>query len=145
MRGRTLVLLLLGFALLFGAALWYFQTRFWYGGWPDPGRIAVMGREVAVADWQGIDAPSPLKRRACFRVDPALLADLAPPEDAEPLSAPGWFPCFDHAALAADLAAGRARAVLAARDEPRDFETVIALYPDGRAYLWRQLRRPFRD
>ncbi|HEU0222012.1 MAG TPA: DUF6446 family protein, partial [Paracoccaceae bacterium] len=66
-------------------------------------------------------------------------------EDATPLSAPSWFGCFDHAQLTRDLAAGRAVAYRAGTDVPKDFERIIAVYPDGRAYMWRQLQKEFRD
>lgn len=145
MRGRSFVIGFLLFAALFAVALWYVQTRAWYRDMPATASIAVAGREVPVTDFRGIDAPSPLKRRGCFRVDPALLAGAPVAEDATPLSAPGWFDCFDHARLTLDLAAGRARAVLATTDDPEDFETIIAVYPDGAGYLWRQLKAEFRN
>jgi hypothetical protein len=100
----------------------------------DGGRLQVVG-------YEGIDADtSPLKLRGCFRIDPASLEGAPAAEDPAPLIAPSWFDCFDAEAIGADLEAGRARAVIAAEDEPAGFDRIIAYYPDGRAYQWRQLR-----
>jgi hypothetical protein len=69
-------------------------------------------------------------------------AEAAP--DAAPLNAPFWFRCFDARAIGEDLEAGRAEAVALARDEPEGFDLMLAVYPDGRAYLWRQLGERYR-
>ncbi len=144
MRGRTFILGLLGFTAVFAVALWWFQTRAWYETEDGLAEIAVAGMRVPVSDYRGITGPSPLKLRGCFRVDPArIIAPLA--EDATPLVAPGWFDCFDAGALTGDIAAGRAVAYLAAANDPKDYETILALYPDGRGYLWRQLNARFRE
>lgn len=145
MSGKRLVLGLLLVTALFAGALWYFQTRAWYEEVTGLSAIRAGGREIAVSDYLGIDAPSPQKLRACFRADPAAFTGLPPAPGATPLIAPGWFACFDAGALTADLAAGRAVAHLAAADDPKDFETIVAVYPDGRAFLWRQLNAKFRD
>ena len=36
------------------------------------------------------------------------------------------------------LASGAALAYAVARDQPKGFDTMIAVYPDGRAYGWQQ-------
>ena len=61
------------------------------------------------------------------------------PPDATPLVAPFWFRCFDAGRLTADLATGAAAAYAVARDAPPGFDLMLAAYPDGRGYLWRQL------
>ena len=61
--------------------------------------------------------------------------------EADPLVAPGWFECFDAERIAQDLGAGRARAILAEFNEPYGFDRIVASYPDGRAYQWRQINR----
>jgi Family of unknown function (DUF6446) len=138
--GRA-VLIGMGLALLvFAALLWWFQTRAWYEEVTGVETVTVDGREVPVADWRGIDAASsPIRLRACFRVDPEALADAPVAEAPTPLVAPDWFDCFDAAALTAALGAGEALAVRAAADEFEDTERLIAVYPDGRAFMWRQL------
>ena len=140
LRGRA-VLVGMGLALLvFGAALWWFQTRAWYQELRGVETVTVAGREVPVTGWRGIDAASsPIKLRACFRVSPEALADAPAAEAPTPLIAPDWFDCFDAGTLTAALAAGEARAVRAAAGEFQGTERLIALYPDGRAFMWRQL------
>lgn len=144
MNGRRLILGLLIFTAIFAVVLWYFQTRAHYREVTGVNRITVSGRTVPVSDYRGLDGSSPLKLRGCMRLDPAALADL-PQAEALPLIAPRWFDCYDAGTLTADIAAGRARAVMVAPDEPEHFEIVLAYYPDGRAYLWRQLNARFRN
>jgi hypothetical protein len=135
------VLVGMGLALVvFAAALWWFQTRAWYSELTGVETVEVAGRDVPVAGWRGIDAAtSPIKLRACFRVDPGALAHAPAAGAPVPLIAPDWFDCFDARALTAALAAGEARAVQAASGEFEATERLIAVYPDGRAYMWRQL------
>jgi len=93
MSGRTLMIGLIGFSLIFGAVLWYYQTRGWYEPVENLTSIVIDGQNVAVTDYQGIDAAtSPLKLRGCFTMEPAV-APVA--ERPDPLIAPGWFDCFD--------------------------------------------------
>ena len=138
--GRA-VLIGMGLALLvFAALLWWFQTRAWYEEVTGVQMVTVDGRDVPVAEWRGIDAASsPIRLRACFRVDPEALADAPAAESPTPLIAPGWFDCFDAEGLTEALAAGEARAVRAAADEFQGTERLIAVFPDGRAFMWRQL------
>ena len=69
MSGRVLTLGLVFFALVFGAALWWFQTRAYYAPIEGVEEIVVAGVPIPVEDWEGIDADtSPLKLRACFRL-----------------------------------------------------------------------------
>ena len=137
MSGRVLAGGLVLFALIFGAALWWFQTRGHYYDVSNVSMVQVAGAAVKVSGYQGIDADtSPLKMRACFTA-PTL--DGPPAPAAEPLVAPGWFDCFDAEAIAKDLKEGAARAILAERNAPYGFDSIIARYPDGRAFQWRQI------
>jgi hypothetical protein len=136
MSGRRLMLALLAFAVLFAGALAYFQLFAYYRREAAVPALAAL----PVSGYRGIDAASsPLKLRGCFRLDPAAAAGLPPAPDATPLVAPFWFGCFDAGALTRDLAAGAATAYGLARDAPPGFDVMLALYPDGRGYLWRQL------
>lgn len=140
MSGRRLILGFVGFLVVFAAALVWFQLFAFYDRQSGIETIAIDGRTAPVADYQGIDASSsPLKLRACFRMDPAEVANLAAATDATPLLGPFWFDCFDAGRLTEDLAASRATAYRIARNHPRGFDTLIAVYPDGESYLWRQL------
>jgi len=138
MTGRALVLGLAGFTAVFAAGLWYAQVHAWWRQVDGLHSVRIAGADVPVSDYRGLDGDSsPLKLRGCFRLDPAAVdAPLA--EGAAPLVAPGWFDCFDAAALGAALEAGAARAVEAGRD-PAGFRRVVAFFPDGRAYLWREV------
>jgi hypothetical protein len=133
------------FVAIFAAALIYFQFFAFYQRAAAPDALAVRDVPLAVSDWQGIDAESsPLKLRGCFTTDRESLAGLEPAQDATPLVAPFWFGCFDAGELTEDLAEGRAVAYPVARDEPEGFDIMLAVYDDGRAYLWRQLNERFR-
>lgn len=128
---------LLAFTAIFGVALWYTQFYAFYEE-TERVRVTIAGESYAVTGWQGIDASSsPLKLRACFRL--AEAPDAPPAENPTPLVAPPWFECFDAAAIGRALEDGRATAYLAAREEADGVHRVVARFPDGRAYMWRQL------
>jgi hypothetical protein len=96
-------------------------------------------QDLNVSGFRGIDADSsPIRFRACFETmaEPAGLA-LQP--KAQPLVAPRWFDCFDADAIGADLASGRATAVLGEANVTYGIDRVIALYSDGRAFAWHQI------
>ena len=148
MRGRTLVLGFLAFVVVFVAGLVWTQFFAYYQREKGLPALAIEGEAVAVAGYDGLDsASSPLKLRGCFTVDPASVARLAPPPAprATPLNSPFWFRCFDAAALTADLASGTARAFAIGRNEPEGFDRMLAVYPDGRAFVWRQLNERFAE
>ncbi|MHA3915658.1 DUF6446 family protein [Halovulum sp. GXIMD14793] len=146
MSGRILAGGMVIFAAVFAAALWYFQIYAYYLRVDGLTSVSVQGRDIAVQDYTGIDADtSPNKLRGCFKVDPAAFEGVPLAKDPEPLVAPGWFDCFDAHGLSADIEAGKAVAYLAA-DETQpgaqgyEIHRMIAVYPDGRAYMWRHYR-----
>ena len=139
MSGRILAGGLVLFALIFGAALWWFQTRGHYERVSGLTEITVGGQQVVVEGYQGLDAAtSPLKLRGCFRSGPieAPFADRP-----EPLVAPGWFGCFDAETLARDIESAAATAYLAEFNAPYGFDRIVARYPNGAAYQWRQMNK----
>jgi hypothetical protein len=128
--------------LVAGGAMYYLQVWGLYDRLPATDRLTVETEDgpedLRITDFRGIDSDSsPLRRRACFRLHEAagLIAYPAP----EPLNAPRWFDCFDAEAIARDLAQGRATAWLVAADFVWGFDRVMAVYPDGAAYLWNQM------
>ncbi|MDT8343713.1 MAG: DUF6446 family protein [Thermohalobaculum sp.] len=144
--GRWIAGGLVAFAALFGAALFYAQNYAFYERTDGVGALEVGDRVVPIASYTGIDAAtSPLKLRGCFTVDPMMLADAPVAARPEPLVAPFWFDCFDAEAIATDLAAGRAVAYRLESDRPEGFDLYVAVYPDGRGYLWRQLNEKFAE
>ena len=62
-----------------------------------------------------------------------------------PLNAPFWFGCFNAKSLADDLIANKAVAFLSKKEEFDGIDKVIALYPDGTAFQWRQLNEKYGD
>jgi hypothetical protein len=149
--GRIAVVLILAVALIAGAALWWLQTRAFYEpvAFTPGAEILLTPRGggapevLPVAEITGIDATSsPIRFRACFTtpVPPAALAaGYAPYPRAVPLTAPGWFRCFDAAAIGAAIERGEAKAFLSQAGVHRDVDRVVAILPDGRGFAWHQL------
>jgi hypothetical protein len=145
--GRWLVLGIIGVTAIFAAAQWWFQTRAYYAPIESAELfVTTLTGEVLPLDaqtFEGIDADtSPLRFRVCFTLDEAGLAAAgqgAAYDGATPLIAPGWFDCFDAAAIGAALEAGEAEAVLGERNARAGVDRVFAVFPDGRAYGWHQL------
>ena len=143
MTGRTLMIGFIAFTAVFGGALWGVQTRAFYEE-TEADRVEIAGESYAVSDWQGIDAAtSPLKLRACFTLPEAPDAPVA--ADPTPLIAPGWFECFDAGMITRALESGEATAYLAEEEEFEGANRLVARFPDGRAYMWRQLTPEFAD
>lgn len=141
--GRIAVLGLVIPMIATGVGIWYTQVYAYYEELPTRPTYAVAGVDgpvtLSISGFRGIDSDSsPVRYRACFTVsgDAPGLADYADPT---PLIAPGWFDCFDAEGIGADLEAGAARAVLVAANAPYGIDRVMALYPDGRAFVWPQI------
>lgn len=150
MSGRLIAIALVFSGLVAGAAMYWLQVYAFY-------RTVELGRdvtllvqtsegpeEVSPQGFEAIDATSsPIRFRACFRLEDAadFLDRAVPAEDAVPLNAPGWFDCFDAAQLGADLAAGRATAVLGEPHVVYGIDRILAIYPNGRGYAWDQINR----
>ncbi len=155
MNGRILVIAFALGTLVFAAALWYSQVYAWYSdisATTRPGMVRLdTGRreEIPARDLRAIEkSTSPLGFRACFAVgaDPAALArTYLPYPDPTPLTAPGWFDCFDAAAIGQALESGAATAFLDRREIRDGIDRVIALFPDGRAYGWQQLNEKYAE
>lgn len=156
MNGRIVGGGIVGIALIAGGLMYYLQVYAYYdrvsaeavtmqmvplaSGTPEP---------ILVDGFQGIDATSsPLRFRGCFTT-PMSLAMLTETYEiydaAEPLTAPGWFDCFDAGEIGAALEDGGAVAFLSTRDIADGIDRVIAVYPDGRAFAWHQLNEKYRD
>lgn len=144
MKGKIIAITLVTLAVVMGAGMWWFQTRAWYDPAPARDQVDVAGVAVAITDFQGlVSEMSPLKLRSCFRVSGAPDAPTAP--EPTPLIGPDWFECFDAAQIQRDLDAGAATAYLAAADEPKGFDRIVAVYPDGRAFEWRQVNETYAN
>lgn len=144
MRGKTLILAGAAFMAVFVVVLWYTQFYAFYNEMPPASEITVADRTIEVQGFQGVDAEtSPLKLRACMTSDPAAYAGLEPAVEPVPLVAPYWFDCFDAKTIARAIDAGTARAYLAATGEYHGAERMVAVFDDGRTYMWRQLSPEF--
>ena len=149
MNGRVLVGILVAIALVAGAAMYWLQTYAFYDrvtlvrdGGPVDLRITRDGTPEPLEPdaFSAIDADSsPIRFRACFTVPPGTSGDAY--QGAVPLTAPGWFDCFDAGRITRDLASGAAVAVLGEADIEYGIDRVLALYPDGRGYAWTQINR----
>ncbi|WP_272860250.1 DUF6446 family protein [Paracoccus stylophorae] len=145
-RGRIAVIALLLAGVATGAGVWYAQQYGFYDRIDPASPAAAVSIRTAdgsvpldMIGFEGIDADSsPIRWRACFRLQGNLPADAVPFADATPLNGPGWFDCYDAARIGADLERGAARAVLAQPEIRPDVDRVLAIYPDGRAYGWHQ-------
>lgn len=125
-----------------GVGLWYTTERAYYEEVTGVTEVMAYGDAFPVTNYRGIDADtSPLKMRACFNVD----WDYFPTDEyktiATPLIAPRKFDCFDARAIGEDLLAGNATAILSDENKPFGFDTFIAQYEDGRAFMWRQMNK----
>ena len=136
--GKYVITGLVAFVFLFGLALWWSQNHAYYEETEaDEAAIVIAGNTYTVTEWKSINAASsPLKMRACFLIRETIeaLPALAP----EPLVAPGWFACFNAEFIAENLARDYAKAYVAEQNNPHGFDRIVAVFPGGRAYMWRQ-------
>jgi hypothetical protein len=136
-NGSYVVAGLIAFTVLFGLAFWWFQSHAFYEEtWAE--KVAIDGFDYPVTEWKGITSTSsPLKMRACFLLRVPFEAPLS--QVPEPLVAPGWFKCFNAEVIGENLASGYAKAYVAERNDPKGFDRIVAVFPGGRSYMWRQL------
>ncbi|PTV95400.1 hypothetical protein C8J27_10435 [Rhodobacter aestuarii] len=104
--------------------------------------ITGLPEPILSENWQAVGEHSaPVDFRACFRtpLSLGLLTETFTVYDAaHPLAAPPEFGCYDARRIGADLATGVAIAFLSARDIAPGVDRVVAVYPDGRAFVWQQ-------
>ena len=151
--GRFLAILLLASTVLAGGGMYYLQVYGFYRTL-DPASaearltLATPAGPVALAA-EGVEAidsdSSPIRFRACARLPGGLPEGAIPYPAPVPLTAPGWFACFDAAAIGAALERGEAQAFLAEPDRPWGIDRVIAAFPDGRVFVWPQINRCGRE
>ncbi|MEM6303569.1 MAG: DUF6446 family protein [Pseudomonadota bacterium] len=148
MTGKILGIILMFSALIAGAGLYYLQVYGYYNEVAEDEitLVSLTSQEpeaIAADAFQGIDAESsPIRYRACFETDLslALLTETyVLLEDATPRNAPGWFDCFDAAAIGAELDAGTALPFLGAKNVHFGVDRIVAITEDGRGYVWHDL------
>lgn len=150
MTGKLLALILLLSAALAGGGMYYLQVYgFYYDVEPKPGQDVLLlakgadqPQAIAYTAFQAIDADSsPIRYRACFETDltPDQMTAFTPVEDPEPLTAPGWFDCYDAPALADALKDGQAQAFMSAKNIHYGVDRIVAVTQDGKGYVWHAL------
>ena len=151
--GKFLSILIVGSALIAGMALYYLQVYYFYEevrptGEDDVQLTSLVSGEaepILYNGFEGIDAnSSPIRYRACFTTSlsrDTLGGTYEPYEDAVPLEAPGWFECFDAGEVGAGLSDGTAHAYLGQRDVIYGIDRIVAIFEDGRGFVWHQINR----
>ncbi len=151
--GKVLAFSILITAAVAGAVMYYLQVYAFYDKVPANGvddvvmtsLITDTAEPVLYGDFRAIDADSsPIRYRACFttKMSQAMLTETYHLyEKAEPLTAPGWFDCFDAVEIGEALEEGRALAFLGTKDVRYGIDRVVAIHQDGRGFVWHQINR----
>lgn len=151
MNGKIIAGFLVLTGLVAGIAMYWLQVYAFYDEAVfKPGQEVLLTsvesglpEAILAEDVTGIDSESsPIRFRACFRtpMTQAMLTEtyrIYP--DPTPLLAPGWFDCFDAAAIGAALESGEAIAFLGQANIHPGVDRVVAVFADGRAFAWQQL------
>ncbi|MEM6275659.1 MAG: DUF6446 family protein [Pseudomonadota bacterium] len=148
MAGKFITILLALVTLGVGAGVYYAQV---YGYYEEvaPEDVALTNlttgepEAILADDFRGIDAESsPIRYRACFTT-PTSLATLSETyeifDGAEPLTAPGWFDCYDAETLGAQIASGEAIAFTGIRNFEYGIDRVVAVTASGQGFVWHQV------
>ena len=150
MMGKYVVGLLVAPAMVVGSAIYYLQVYAFYEELPASAaadlRLTTLEGTVEplqVTGFKGIDSTSsPIRYRACATAETSvakIAATYTTYAAAEPLQAPYWFDCFDAETLELDIEAGNAVAYLGEENTMYGIDQVVAVYPDGRTYVWNQI------
>ncbi len=151
MNGKVIVSILVASGVVAGAAMYYLQVYGFYDEVPATGNDDVLVTSVTsevpepilYKEFQAIDAESsPLRYRACFETQMSTTMMSETYElygEAVPLTAPGWFDCFDAAAIGAALEDGTALAFMGTENIVYGFDRVVAVGDDGRGFVWHQI------
>lgn len=148
MSGKIMGLFIMLSALLAGAGLYYVQVYGFYEAVADEDVALVSlntdAPETILFDgFQAIDAESsPIRYRACFTTTlslPYLTESYVLVDKMSPRNAPGWFDCFDAAAIGAELQAGTALTFLGQKNIAYGVDRIVAITQDGRGYVWHEL------
>ena len=144
MNGKRFIILFLSSVFIFTAALFYFQNYAYYNHIDIRQNISIVEKRYEISYYQGIDSESSgLKLRECFVVDSLDDINLPKYDKPTPLTAPFWFKWFNAERITKDLEDGKASAYLLKKEEFDGIDNVIAVYPDGRSYRWRQLNTKY--
>ncbi|MFK7881506.1 DUF6446 family protein [Roseobacter sp.] len=150
MNGKIVGSVIMISALVAGVALYYLQVYGFYqeatSELPEVQLVSLTSNQpetILAERIQAIDADSsPIRFRACFETSSSLAMlteTYVTLEQATPRNAPGWFDCFDAAAIADDMASGRALSFLGQKNVEFGVDRIVAITEDGRGYIWHEL------
>ncbi|WP_324753031.1 DUF6446 family protein [Roseovarius sp. Pro17] len=149
--GKFLTVLLLVSAIGGGALMYYQQVYAYYEEVTPNGETDVQitslitgaPEPVVYDDFHAIDADSsPIRYRACFNTSAShamLTETYVLDEAAVPLTAPGWFDCFDAKEIGKAMEEGRALAFIGTENIEYGIDRVVAIHEDGRGWAWDQI------
>lgn len=107
--------------------------------------ITGLPEEILADAVEAIDADSsPIRFRACFTTPMSqsfLTESYVLYDGAIPLTAPGWFECFDATEIGDALAAGTGLAFMGQENIEYGVDRIVAVLEDGRGFVWHQLNR----
>ncbi len=151
MTGKVVAFILILSGILAGAGMYYLQVYgYYYEVETHPGQDVVLLAEdadvpvsIPYTAFQAIDADSsPIRYRACFETDltlDELRQTYRPVDEATPLTAPGWFDCYDAETLADALKSGEAEAFMGIKNVHFGVDRIVAVTQDGRGFAWHVL------
>ncbi len=151
--GKFLTVLLVLCAVGGGAFMYYQQVYAYYEEVTPNGETDVQitslitgaPEPILYDEFRAIDADSsPIRYRACFKTtsSQAMLTETyVLDNEAVPLTAPGWFDCFDAKDIGAAMEDGSALAFLGTANIEYGIDRMVAIHEDGRGWAWDQINR----
>jgi hypothetical protein len=156
MNGKIIGSFIVITALVAGVAIYWLQLYAYYTEVSaDTAQVTLVNiatgapEPLLIDNFEGIDAiSSPIRYRACFTTamsEASLSETYLAYDNPTPLTAPGWFDCFDAEAIGEALERGEALAFLSQKNIHDGVDRVVAVFPDGRAYAWQQLNEKYQE
>ena len=149
MNGKIVGVILLGIAVIAGAAMYYLQVYAFYEDVSGDAGVQLVSlatgepEQILFDRFQAIDADSsPIRYRACFETASSLAMlteSYQGLNDVTPRVSPGWFDCFDAEVIAEELEAGTALAFLGQKNINYGVDRIVVITEDGRGYIWHEL------
>lgn len=154
---RLAILFIVGSGVLAGFGMWYLMS---YAGWAELDALEVGEIQLQAVDTgeltpilsenvkgldtveDGVRLSGDISFRACFTTPTPLIElmqDYAAMPDPVPLTSPSWFDCYNAQEVGAALEEGEAVAFIGPQNITYGVDRVVAVFPDGRGYVWHQL------
>lgn len=149
--GKLIVIGLVG-AMIIGLGLaWWMSSALGYEDYDDRSELLIGNQMFAVTEYRGAQIDGqPYLELGCFRIADAAraVASGRAAGSIEPRRLIDAEGCRTPSEIRSDVAAGRANAVIAERvssDRGASLERIVAIYPDGEAYLWPRVSEDIVD